>query len=105
MADVTYLKAGGQWRYLAMVMDRYLRRLLGWSLGTDRTTALTRQALKSALCTRTPSPGTLFHSDGGIEFIAGDFKQRLHAAGFIQSVNRPQRMEDVLHFDIATGAP
>lgn len=94
VGDVTYLKSAGRWRYLAVVLDRHSRRVLGWSLGERRDVKLTLSALNRALHRRSPAPGLIFHSDRGVEYSAYAFRTRLAAVGIIQSQKRPREICD-----------
>jgi len=57
VGDITYLRLGKHWRYLATVMDLFSRRILGWTLARNRTTEVTLRALKRAIALRDPKPG------------------------------------------------
>jgi transposase InsO family protein len=94
VGDVTYLKSGGSRRYLAVVMDRHSRRVLGWSLGLRRDLTLTLDALNNAHRRRQVRAGLIFHSDRGVEYAAHGFRARLAALGITQSMKRPRELCD-----------
>jgi len=94
VGDITYLKVGGIYRYLAVVMDKYSRRVLGWAYGKRKDVALTLRALNRAVRYRRPARGLIFHTDRGIEYAAGGFKERLAELGITQSMNRPGKVTD-----------
>lgn len=97
--DVTYLRASGRWRYLAVVIDQFSRRLVGWQLGRQRTMDLTLNALDRAIARRRPKSGLVFHSDRGNEYAAYAYRDRLARRGITQSMNRPGSMADNAHME------
>jgi putative transposase len=99
VGDVTYLKVRQQWRYLAVVMDRFSRRILGWSLSACRDTALTATAFELAIRRRQPQDPLIFHSDRGIEYAAHHYGAVMLRRGIDQSMNRPSKMNDNAHME------
>jgi len=79
--DVTYLKTGEGWLYLAIVMDLYSRRIVGWHTSTRLTTDLVEQAFIKAHNLRQPAKGLVFHSDRGSQYTSKSFRRLLKKRG------------------------
>jgi transposase InsO family protein len=94
VGDITYLKVGSIYRYLAVVMDKYSRRVVGWAYGPRKDVRLTVRALNRAVHSRRPGHGVVFHTDGGVEYAAIAFKRRAAELGIVQSMNRPGKITD-----------
>jgi transposase InsO family protein len=99
VGDLTYLRLGRDWRYLAAVMDLFSRRIIGWTVARTRTVSITLRALKRAIALRDPKPGLIFHSDRGIEYSAYDYQAFLRSRGIVPSMNRPRNCQDNAHME------
>jgi transposase InsO family protein len=86
VGDITYLRVRGGWRYLAIVMDQYSRRILAWTLTRRRTARETCQVLALALQRRRSGP-LIFHSDRGSEYMGAAFCAFVAQHGLQQSAN------------------
>jgi putative transposase len=82
VGDYTYLRTPQGWLYLAVVLDLYARRVIGWAFSRQRTAHLPREALRMAIDQRKPATGTLFHSDQGIETPRTAFSRCLPRTSF-----------------------
>ena len=86
VADITYLRTWEGWLYLVAVQDVFSRRIVGWSMADHMRTELVTDALQMALKRRRPSPGLIWHSDQGSQFVSLAFGQQARAAGIAQSM-------------------
>ncbi|REL25696.1 IS3 family transposase [Thalassotalea euphylliae] len=84
--DVTYLKTGEGWMYLAVVMDLYSRRIVGWHIDKRMTTDLVMKAMIRAYNLRKPAKGLVFHSDRGSQYTSKRYRQLLEQFGIRASM-------------------
>lgn len=87
-ADITYIWTQEGWLYLAIVMDLYSRRIIGWSMHPCPKRALVTGALKMALKSRHVGDGLLCHSDRGSQYASGDYQALLAEAAILSSMSR-----------------
>lgn len=94
VADITYLRLAGEFVYLAVVLDAFSRRALGWAVGPSLRAELALAALNKAIQTRAPTPGLVHHSDRGVQYACGDYISRLEQFQIRSSMSYPARPFD-----------
>jgi putative transposase len=88
VADLTYLRLQGEFVYLAVVLDAWSRRVVGWALGRSLESALPLRALECAISSRQPQPGLVHHSDRGSQYACKSYVGRLEGIGVVLSMSR-----------------
>jgi transposase InsO family protein len=89
MADITHVRTGEGWLYLATILDACSRRIVGWSLADHLRTELALDALAMAVTSRRPAPGLTHHSDRGAQYLSRAYADRLADHHLRQIVGRP----------------
>ena len=86
--DITYLWTTEGWLYLAVLLDLYSRRVVGWAVSTSLSQEVVSAALKRALYERDPDRGLLHHSDRGCQYTSGVYQDQLEQHGLVVSMSR-----------------
>jgi transposase InsO family protein len=87
-ADITYISTKMGWLYLAVVMDLFSRRIVGWAVSDNIDSALVQSAMKMAILHRDPDKGLIHHSDRGVQYAAQDFQDLLDDNNVVCSMSR-----------------
>lgn len=94
VADITFVRLKREFVYLAVVLDRFSRKVVGWNLDRTLTARLPLAALERALAERKPEPGLVHHSDRGAQYAHAAYLRTLHTHGAVPSVSRPGSPSD-----------
>jgi len=89
VADITYIRLAHEFVFLAVILDAYSRKVVGWSLGRTLKASLAIDALNHAIADRKPPPGLVHHSDRGIQYACGDYAEVLKQNRITPSMSRP----------------
>lgn len=88
VSDITYIKTIEGWLYLAVVMDLYSRKVVGWSLARNMAVEMVKDALLMAIGRRKPGPGLIHHSDRGVQYACKEYRRLLQLYGITSSMSR-----------------
>lgn len=88
VGDITYIRTGSGWLYLATVIDLYSRQVIGWSMADNMKTKLINDALTMAIWKRKPKKGLIWHSDRGSQYASDSHRAILKDHGIVQSMSR-----------------
>ena len=88
VADITYIRLEWEFVYLAVILDAFSRRMIGWALDRTLEASLTLDALGMALAQRRPAPGLVHHSDRGVQYASTAYTDLLKANGIVISMSR-----------------
>ena len=89
VADITYIRLTREFVYLAVVLDAFSRKVIGWVLGRSLKAQLPVCALGRAIANRRPPPGVVHHSDQGVQYASREYLQKLKEHGMLPSMSRP----------------
>ena len=94
VADITYIRLRTEFVYLAVVLDAWSRKVVGWALGRSVAAQLTVSALEQAIAQRKPLPGLVHHSDRGSQYACREYVSLLASQGMVASMSRPANPYD-----------
>ena len=94
MADITDIPTGEGWLYLAVILDRFTRKVVGWAMREHMRAELTMAAPTMAVQRRRPRAGLIHHADRGSQYAAGDYRKIPQAAAITPSMSRKPNCRD-----------